>query len=1017
MRNTVISKAITAVIICSGASSAGFIGTAHASPLSRRQPIVTSLTPNRSNSSRNPLATTSARAKLGTKPKPADSAQVSGEQVSTTKTSPKTLQEITVTGSLIPTAELETATPVITIDTQQMKRQGYTNINQALRAMPLATGAVSGEQTGAGFGFTPTSHMISMMGLSPEFTLIMIDGHPIADSPLLADGTTSFQDIASIPDAAIQQVQVVPGNQSSIYGSAAIAGVVNVILKRHVHGLELNYQVGQYSDGGGLGQRLQAIGGFSHHKLSLTYALQYQHQQPIFYYQRSLTASSFSNPNPYLRGQPVTLWSVLDESLSPQGVDLDPSGCGTLSALYGGTVRQFTVLQPGNAPNTFVPTGGQACGSPYGDADETLKTKSNSANGYVRSEYRINANAKLYGSLLYNYRSDFTSAGPSGVNGWEPNFNANYNGGLAGVILNANTNTFQAPVYSFAPGMDGSSPPAYSTTYVNRTFDFTGGIKGRLPTTNWRYDAFYTRSQDNLNMNTILPMTDRVDAYFGNLVLGPELGTTSGGIPIYRPDYSKFFEQYTPDVYKSFLGTLSLPQETYIQSVNLQVNNTDLFTLPAGNVGYAGILQYSRQDWVVPTSPIVTSHAVYGYNTSSGGGQRNGYALASEVRVPIFKHLTADVSARFDQFADDGGGSHGRPTYKFAFAYRPTNTLLFRANYATAFRVPDMGESFLGPSSFGTGVTDDYQCAKLFPGTPSSQCPSLSSNAVNPGLTVQQIANPNLKPITAKSWGGGIVWSPTAQFSIKADYYDVRLRNEVEYQDLQTLATQDSECLLGQIAQSSTVCQTAEAAIKRAPADAPIPLMITGASIEPVNVGKERINGILSSVNYMVNAGRFGNFDFNVQYNVTLRHTIQLTPASDVLHLMHDPFSDVEFSQGGVANGPEFKSIVTGTVTWNFHQWVSALTVSRYGELPNFATTSSPSNYGNVDAGNLPAWLLYNFTTHYQISRKLGVSLILNNLTDAMPPRDLTHDVWPYYRNGNYNVYGRSYFLDVDYRF
>jgi len=211
---------------------------------------------------------------------------------STQKQDKKKVQEmkaVVVTGSLIPTAEINTATPTITITAEDIKRQGFTTLYQALRAQPLATGEVQGNNLSA--GFTQGAQTISLLGLSPDFTLILINGHPLASYPLLYNGESNISNISNIPLAMVSRVDIVPGNQSSIYGSAAIAGVVNIILKHHEEGTTFNYQAGGYSQGGGSSQKLSLVGGFSTHRLNLVYGLTYQERQPIYQFQRNYASS------------------------------------------------------------------------------------------------------------------------------------------------------------------------------------------------------------------------------------------------------------------------------------------------------------------------------------------------------------------------------------------------------------------------------------------------------------------------------------------------------------------------------------------------------------------------------------------------------------------------------------------------------------------------------------------------------------------------------------------------------
>ena len=145
---------------------------------------------------------------------------------------PTELEMVTVTGSLIPQIQRETASPVVAITAEDMERQGFQNINEVLRAQPLATGAVQDNQFSG--GFTPGATTISLLGLEPGFTLILLDGRPMADYPLLYNGQANFTDLSNIPTAMIERIDVLPGNQSAIYGSAAVAGVVNIILKKHL---------------------------------------------------------------------------------------------------------------------------------------------------------------------------------------------------------------------------------------------------------------------------------------------------------------------------------------------------------------------------------------------------------------------------------------------------------------------------------------------------------------------------------------------------------------------------------------------------------------------------------------------------------------------------------------------------------------------------------------------------------------------------------------------------------------
>ncbi|HEU0277670.1 MAG TPA: TonB-dependent receptor [Rhodanobacteraceae bacterium] len=913
---------------------------------------------------------------------------------------------------MIPTAEIETASPVVRITAQDIKQEGFTNIYQALRALPLATGQVQGQQSATFAGFTPGAQTISLLGLPPGFTLTMIDGQPMTSFPLAYNGQSNITDISNIPLAMIDRIEIVPGGDSSIYGSAAIAGVINFIMKKNVQGIDFNYQTGGYQKGGGYSQRVSLVGGFDHNKFGMTYGFQFLDQQPVWAYQRPFTASSFNNPNAALRGVPFGGTSVVNGN----GIAIDPdtlssTGCAPLASQYGNTSVRFATMGPGAGPGTFAPNGGYTCGSPYLRGYTTLMNQSRTGSGYIAAHYDFSPNMQLYGNLLVSVRSLEYNNGPDFF-WWEPNINAFYSGGTPGYIVDANRGEFVDPQYVISPEEAGTTMEG-GTHELHRAYQGWGGVKGTFGNSNWNYNAFYGRSQYNVISDATARVTSAIDSFFGNKFLGPELGTTSG-FPIYAPNYNNFFQPITPAEVASFTGDDRNSSESYTQNVNLQVTNDDLFSLPAGDLGVAAVLKAGDEQYTEPANPLVVQHYFWGLTAASAAGRRNEYAAALEFHVPIFKILSADISAREDKFMNDGGSQATRPTYKFAFALRPTDTLLLRANYATAFRMPDMSETFAGPSGAFGFVTDYYQCERQHPNTPFGDCSAINSNSINPQIAIVNEGNTNLAPITAKSWGGGVVWSPLSNFNVKVDYYDVRVKNEVQFQSVDTLLLDDAQCLLGQIPQDSAECQQAEAQIVRAGANAPIPFSLTSVSVHPVNVAHERVNGIMASLGYTLHAGRFGDFGANLSYNDTLNHTLQPGPGFPNYDLLRNPYYDALYSQGGSAIGPEFKTIINGSLTWTIHQWASTLTAIRYGHMPNYAMYANPTQAQSFGAYMLAPWVLYNATVQYRITPKLSVTGTVDNLFNTMPEHDTSQTGWPYYDIGAYNVWGRSYFLSMD---
>lgn len=890
----------------------------------------------------------------------------------------KELQKVVVTGSLIPQSQIETQSPVITITAQDIQRQGFSNIYDALRAQPLATGAVQDSQFSA--GFTPGAETVSLLGLPPGFTLILIDGKPMADYPLLYNGQSNFVDLSTVPMAMVDHIDILPGNQSAIYGSSAIAGVINVVLKKKLTGTTLDYRVGSTSDGGGANQRLQLSGGYNTDKFNLVYGLQISDRQAIWGYQRPISASTDSNPNPNARYAPrnYLILRYGQGYVNPTTV-AGANPCAAIADQFAGTMSY-----------QYRKGSGYYCGSKQSVGYATLQNPNTTYSGYLRGDYRVSDNMEAYSSLLYTFAKNKSYAGPS-YTGWGAN-NGNY-------FLNANTGSFDLVQQTFAPeeqgGLDVSADRLWS-----RAYSFTGGLRGNFGQSDWAYDAYYARSQYNLSSQQRRTLGAKVDAFFENQFLGPKLGTTSG-YPIYAPDYSKFYQGLTPAQYQSITGVVSTKSETYTQSLNLQVTNDKLFELPAGPVGFAGLIQAGNQSWDLPADPALVAGDFWGLTGSSGAGKRDTYAVAAETRIPLFSMLTADVAARYDHYKNVNGGSDKKATYKVGLEFRPFETLLLRANYATAFRAPDLGYVFIGPSGFYSSATDYYRCAVLEPNVPLENC---TYNSVQYKGT--QTGNADLKSITAKSWGFGVVWSPTSKLDFKADYYNIKIDNEVSYQSVDQLMKDDAACLLGQLPLNSPSCQAALSQVQRATATGPLPYNLLGITVKPINVSKEAVSGIVSSANYRMDLGRYGDLRLGAQYNVTLKHTYQQYPGDPDIDLLRNPYYS-----------SEFKTIFSGSATWSVGNWTSTLYGIRYGSTPNYTAQVNTTGYTAKGAGTVAPWMVYNGSVEYRISDDAKVGLFVNNIRNSMPPRDSTWIGWPYYNVFNYNAFGRSYWVEMTVRF
>ena len=216
----------------------------------------------------------------------------------TTKSAPAgatNLDKVTVTGSRIKRAEVEGPAPVTVITAADIEKQGFSTVYDALNTLTQFTGTVQNELNQN--GFTPNASFLNLRGLGPGYQLILINGRRTADYPLPYNSQSNAVNLANIPAAAIERIEVLSGGASAIYGSDAVAGVVNVVMKTNYDGDLLTLRGGTTSRGGGDSGRAQWVGGKTSDAWNLTYAFEYLAREEIFASQREFMDSYRDDPS------------------------------------------------------------------------------------------------------------------------------------------------------------------------------------------------------------------------------------------------------------------------------------------------------------------------------------------------------------------------------------------------------------------------------------------------------------------------------------------------------------------------------------------------------------------------------------------------------------------------------------------------------------------------------------------------------------------------------------------------
>ncbi len=916
----------------------------------------------------------------------------------------KKLEAVTVTGSLIPQTQIETAQPVYTITSEQMKQRGFATVAEALQQSSFATGSVLGAQSTN--SITPAAQSLSMFGLPVGFTKYLIDGRPMGNFPGLYNGSQAFNNISGIPADMVDHIDILPGGQSSLYGSDAIAGVINIVLKKHVDAPIVDVRYGWYSDGGGADRRISFADSFNLGRWNSLVGVQFESIQPMWRSDRALTRQYYDKgTSPALASRDYLVVDNRSTDGTPKGYKLlDPNQCAGLAGQWHGTEGK-----------QYRPGSGYYCGSLYTPGSGTLANGSKTANLYTHNTFDLSDNVQLYGDLLYNYKETKFVNG-SGTTYWGSSV-YDSNGGQY----------FWDPVYgggsqmqlqhAFSPEEVGGYDHIMNKETEN-AYMLNLGVRGGFGQSSWEYDLGFTHSDDQLEDRNFVKLSGAMEQFFADHVMGPQLGM-HGSFPIYQPNYAALYTPLTPEQFASFTTYATNRSKTWDNLLRGQLTNPSLFSLPGGDAGVAVVLEGGNEGWDSSPDPRylqttklfngATAPYFWGSSARPGAGHRSRYAATTELKFPLLQQLTLDVSGRYDSY-HVGGKDVSHPTYNIGLEYRPFDSLLLRGRYGTAFKAPTLADEFQRSSTTYSSVYDYLNCARLgFQGANEVKCPAPYNSEQYVGTTY---GNTALKPITAKVWSYGVVWAPLERMSVALDYLHWDIRNEVAQLTADQLSKTQYQCEIGSLDPSSGTCQQAFELAQRGPgttSDSGVPLLgVINSVLRPkLNIAKESVNALSASFNYVQDIGYLGRLSFAASYSDLLKHTYK--------PYANDPEIDLLTNPG---ESSDFKSKANASVTWSKDRWSTTLYVNRYGSAPNYAAEVA-NNYTSDGAAKLPPWILWNASVTYNPMKNLGLSLLVNNLFNKMPPVDHTYpgtSSMPYDPT-NYNVYGRAIYLEANYKF
>ncbi len=874
------------------------------------------------------------------------------------------LDAVQVTGSRIPRAQVEGPAPITVINAEEIRSSGFTTVPDVLRAMTQNGGETQSQQSSSGADFSPGAQQVDLRGLGPNHTLVLVNGRRIADFPMPFQGRSNFTDVSNIPLGMIDRIEVLTGSASAIYGSDAIAGVVNFILKKKADGTTVDVRMGTTSEGGGESFDMSLSSGFSKGNFNAVYSVELQSQTPLWAYERDIQDSTQDGPT---EGSRIARRAYLRTDYNDEY--LDP-GAATCEALAG--------QNQGSTYHAFRPRYGYYCGSDASIGYGTILSKRRGANGYASLSYDFDNGQQWFADVQMGHHTlalmrDVTSWGRMAADGDE-----------SGYFNNEATGEIEFWQRQFSPEEMGGLRNAMVRS-TQKTFSVTTGFKGNL-VGNWDYEAALSHSQ----YQSRISWPQIVAAKANDLFLGPQLGEDDDGFPIYNADPSRLYTPLTRAEYDSIAARTTYTPKSRTETAALTLTNGSLFGLPGGDVGFAATVEVGQQAYALNPDPLATEYYYYSWKDSDGKGSRNRWATAAELRLPLHDTLNLSVAGRYDQYRYSGH-TIGKATWSGGLEWRPVDSLLVRGSYGTAFRAPDLHYVFAGPGNDETTAEDLYSCRA----DDADDCSDYERNVIR-----SRSGNRELDPETSTSWSAGFVWSPAAGLDLSVDWFDIDMRKQVQDMDVRTILASEANCRLGDADITSPTCVDALARVTRT-ADG----RLYGVYVNPINVARESTSGIDVGLRYRLQTGA-GDFIFNGTHTRVKEHDFQRYPG--------DPTED-QFAVNSGFDIPRTKTSVS--VTWEKDAWSATVYGSRLGKLPNSDSYDQVFDPDSGDSPYIKATYRYNASVQYRFDDHSRLSLSVANVFNKMPPKDATYTAYPYYDVSWFDSVGRTINLQYTHKF
>ncbi|TCP31036.1 TonB-dependent receptor [Sphingomonas sp. BK235] len=895
--------------------------------------------------------------------------------------------DIVVTGSRIRRIDGETASPVFTFGQEQIQESGFATVGDIVRQLPnIAGGGMSPADNS--YGGTGRSD-ISLRGLGADRTLLLIDGVRFF-----------ARDVNALPANMIERVEVLKDGASAIYGSDAIAGVVNFITKRKASGVDLSAYYGISDKGDVPSLNLQGSIAHSFDRGSLMVGGTYMKQQPMLNTARDWadTPYALTNGNLVFAGSPATptgRFTVPRSAAVAANPGLNCSNPGNVaaSAVF---VTRATGAAGTSAGDFRCFIGAGDVNDTYNDRVETqLLTPQERYSVFGSGTYKLADNLSLYASGFYTHTlSDSTLASDY------------FQTQAYGVTISGRSiyNPFGVDIPDVRQRLVNNGQRI--RTYDRDDVQLSTGLKGKIGDFDWDVNYSYAdqRIQGTRTGSIYLPAIQAaigpsfVDAG-GTARCGVPGATISGCTPI------NIFSEIPVGALTAISPGLHSNWKSSQHDVLANVTGT-LFTLPAGPVGIAVGGEYRKlsseyaPDYLLANKLMDVQYetAVKGsYNVKEVYGEVNVPLLRD---VPLIQSLDVNAGVRYSDYSTFGGTTN----YKVGAQYRPVSDLLIRGTYARVFRSPTIEDLYSGQYGDTPTITDPCNA----PAAGSGACAAVPAGFIGdrqPPTT--NGGNPNLSPETGNTLTAGAVFSPSflRRLTLSADYWQYDIKGAIGAPGAQTVL---DLCYRQNIAQYCALVSRNGLG------------QITNISNLRENIGGIRTAGVDVSVKYSqpTDIGTF-RLSFDGTYTDSYRSTAisaQPTTAIDYAGFYRDS------TAGGEGNFAKFRSLTMvnfdagGFALMARHRFISGVDVRNLDTAAGTACAGTTAKTAQAASGpvtcryEIGAANYVDLSAGYDFEQGVRMTIGVNNLLDrGVDP--LTRDF------RTYDILGRYMYVQVSAHF